>query len=207
MPDQSTIPQTTPATPRYGRCADTDLLDRFRHQQHTAGTSQRQFAHQHALPRATVQYWAARQQPLAADPVLAAFLDSPSGLAFVHQITTAAHLTFCLQGPCGARLLSVFLRLTRLDRVVAASTGACHARQTQLEHTVVTFGQQQRQHLASGMARRDITVAEDETYHPACCLVGLDADSGFLLVESMPPAAIRRPGMPLWRRAWPTCRR
>jgi hypothetical protein len=75
------------------------------------------------------------------------------------------------------------LRLARLDRVVAASTGAGHARQTQLEQATVPFGHQQRQHLASGMAPRDITVAEDETYHPACCLVGLDADAGFLLVE------------------------
>ncbi len=183
MPAQSTTPATTPATPRYGRCADTELLDQFRQQQRTAGTSQRQFAREHALPRSTLQSWAGRQHHLADDPVLAAFLDSPSGLAFVHQLTTAAHLTFCLQGPCGLRLLSLFLRLARLDRVVAASTGACHARQTQLEQAAVTFGQQQRQHLASGMAPRDITVAEDETYHPACCLVGLDADSGFLLVE------------------------
>lgn len=183
MPDQSNTPDAAPATPRYGRCADTDLLDLFRQQQRTTGSSQRQFAQQHPLPRSTLQYWAARQQHLDADPALAAFLDSPSGLVFLHRLTTAAHLTFCLQGPCGVRLLTLFLRLARLDRIVAASTGACHARQSQLEQTVVTFGQQQRQHLANGMAAREITVAEDETYHPACCLVGLDADSGFLLVE------------------------
>ena len=183
MLQQSTIPDTSAATPRYARTAATDHLDDFREQQRTAGTSQRQFARNHDLPRSTLQSWAHRQNTLAADPVLAAFLDSASGLAFVHRLCTAAHLVFCLQGPCGVRLLSTFLRLARLDRVVAASTGATHARQVQLEQTVVTFGQQQRQQLAAGMARRDITVAEDETYHPACCLVALDADSGFLLVE------------------------
>jgi hypothetical protein len=183
VPQQSTTPDPSAASPRYGRSADTHYLDDLRQQQRSAGTSQRQFARQHQLPRSSVQFWTQRQKTLAADPVLAAFLDSPSGLAFVHRLTTAAHLIFCLQGPCGLRLLSLFLRLTDLGRVVASSTGACHARQTQLEHGVVTFGQQQQQHLASGMAPRDITLAEDETYHPACCLVGLDADSGFLLVE------------------------
>ena len=79
--------------------------------------------------------------------------------------------------------LSTFLRLAGLDRVVASSSGACHARQVQLEQTVVTFTVQQRQHLAGSMAPRDITVAADETYHPACCLVAMDADAGFLLVE------------------------
>ena len=183
MPQQSTTPDTTPATPRPGRTAATAHLDAFRQQQRTAGTSQRQFARDHALPRSTLQSWVCRQNTLDPDPVLAAFLDSASGLAFVHRLCTAAHLVFCLQGPCGIRLLSTFLRLAYLDRVVAASTGACHARQVQLEQAVVTFGQQQRQRLAPGMAPRDITVAEDETYHPACCLVALDADAGFLLVE------------------------
>ena len=104
-------------------------------------------------------------------------------MAFLHQLCTAAHLVFCLQGPCGLRLLSAFLRLAGLDRAAASSIGACHARQVQLEQAVVAFARQQRQHLAATMAPRDITVAADETYHPACCLVALDADAGFLLVE------------------------
>jgi hypothetical protein len=184
---QSTTPDPPPATPRYARTTATEHLDDFRRQQRTAGTSQRRFARDHDLPRSTLQAWVHRQDTLALDPVLAAFLDSASGLAFVHRLCTAAHLVFCLQGPCGVRLLSTFLRLARLDRVVAASTGATHARQVQLEQGVVTFGQEQRQQLAAGMAPRDITVAEDETYHPACCLVALDADSGFLLVEKYAP--------------------
>jgi Family of unknown function (DUF6399) len=181
--DQSITPDTAPATPRYGRTVATGHLDDFRQQQRTAGTSARQFARDHDLPRSTLQYWAHRRDTHAADPVRAAFLDSPSGLTFVHQLCTAAHLIFCLQGPCGLRLLSAFLRCAGLDSVIAASTGACHARQVQLEQAVVTFAQQQRQQLASGMAPRDITVAADETYHPACCLVALDAAAGFLLVE------------------------
>jgi hypothetical protein len=183
VPPQSTTPDTPAATPRYDRTAATAHLDDFRQQQRCAATSARQFAREHDLPPSTLQYWSRRQRRLAPDPVLAAFLDSPSGLTFVHQLCTAAHLVFCLQGPCGLRLLSAFLRRAGLDRVVAASLGACHARQVELEQAVVTFAQEQRHHLATGMAPREITVAEDETYHPACCLVALDAAAGFLLVE------------------------
>jgi hypothetical protein len=181
--DQSTTPHTHSATPRHGRAAVAAFLDDFRQQQRNTGISGRQFAHEQDLPHSTLQYWAKRQDTVSDDPVCAAFLESPSGLAFVHQLCTAAHLVFCLQGPCGVRLLSTFLRLTHLDRVVASSLGACQGRQVQLEQAVVTFAQEQRQQLARDMAPRAITVAEDETYHPACCLVALDADSGFLLVE------------------------
>jgi uncharacterized protein DUF6399 len=183
VPPQSTTPDTATASPRYDRTAATAHLDDFRQQQRSAATSARQFARDHDLPPSTLQYWSRRQRGLAADPVLAAFLDSPSGLAFVHQLGIAAHLVFCLQGPCGLRLLSAFLRLAGLDRVAAASLGACHARQVELEQAVVTFAREQRQHLATGMAPREIAVAADETYHPACCLVALDAAAGFLLVE------------------------
>lgn len=183
MPQQSITSDPTPATPRYGRTTDTRHCDHCRQQQHAAGTSQRQFARDHDLPRSTLQYWMQRQDATDLDSATAAFLSSSSGLAFLHRLLTAARLVFCLQGPCGLRLLSTFLRLARLDRVAAASTGACHAAQVQLEQAVVTFAHQQRQQLAAGMAARDLTVAEDETYHPACCLVALDPDSGFLLVE------------------------
>jgi hypothetical protein len=183
VPHQCTTPHRAAATPRYDRTAATAHLDDFRQHQRRTATSARQFARDHDLPPSTLSYWSRRQHGLASDPVLAAFLDSPSGLTFVHQLCTAAHLVFCLQGPCGLRLLSAFLRLARLDRVVAASLGVCHARQVELEQAVVTFAQEQRQHLATGMAPREITVAADETYHPACCLVALDAAAGFLLVE------------------------
>jgi Family of unknown function (DUF6399) len=182
VPPQSTTPDAPPATPRYGRTTATRHADLFR-QQRAAGTSQRQFARDHGLPRSTLQSWARRPEAGDADPDTAAFLASAAGLAFVHRLLTAARLVFCLQGPCGLRLLSAFLRLARLDRAAAASLGACHAAQVQLEQAVVTFAQGQRQQLAAGMAAREITVAEDETYHPACCLVALDADAGFLLVE------------------------
>jgi hypothetical protein len=184
---QSTNPDPLLATPRYGRAVDTAHADLFRQQHQAHGTSQRQFARAQELPRSTLQYWTQRQRALDPDPDTAAFLGSSAGLAFLHRLLTAARFVFCLQGPCGLRLLATFVRLARLARLAAASLGACHAAQVQLEQAVVAFAQAQRQQLAQGMAPRDITVAEDETYHPACCLVALEADSGFLLVEQYAP--------------------
>src|SRR5882672_11366218 len=105
MPPQSTIADAPPATPRHGRTADTRHGDLFRQLQHTAGTSQRQFAREHDLPRSTLQYWAQRHDALDLDPdpATAAFLGSAAGLAFLHRLLTAARLVFCLQGPCGLR--------------------------------------------------------------------------------------------------------
>ena len=37
--------------------------------------------------------------------------------------------------------------------------------------------------LAKGMPYREITVCEDETYHPEICLVGLEPVSNFILLE------------------------
>jgi hypothetical protein len=101
----------------------------------------------------------------------------------LQRLLAAVHLVFVLQGGCGLRLVSLFLRLSRLDRVLAASFGACQKRQARLEQLVNDFAGQQRQQLAAPMPPREIAVAEDETYRPGLCLVALEPVSGFLLVE------------------------
>lgn len=147
------------------------------------GTSQRQFAAEHHLPRTTLQHWLHRKAALQADPVVASFLESPQGLAFVHGILTAAHLAFAQQGPCGIRLISLFLRLTGLDRVAASSYGAQQQQATAVEAGIIAFGQGERTRLAAGMAPREISLCEDETFHPQTCLVALEPVSNFLLLE------------------------
>jgi len=52
-----------------------------------------------------------------------------------------------------------------------------------LEQAVVDIAAEQRQTLAAGMAPRQITVCEDETFHPAICLVALEPVSNFILLE------------------------
>jgi hypothetical protein len=183
MPDKPAI-DATPANPSPNptrHCRDDVAV-------HLAafddeGLSQRQFAAQHDLPRSTLRHWLARKADLDTDPVVAAFLESPQGLAFVHRLITAAHLVFTQQGPCGIRLVCHFLRLSHLDRVVAAAYGSQQKVTAALEQALVDFGQQERQRLAAAMAPQTITVCEDETFHPEICLVAIEPASNFLLVE------------------------
>jgi hypothetical protein len=176
----STAPDRPPTTPRRSRAQSTALLDAFRGPDRP---SQRHFARQHALPRSTLQHWVRRHQRLDLDPLATRFFDSPQGLAFLHRLVVALHLVFSVQGTAGLRLLTQFLRLTQLDRLVAASHGARHQFAALLEQAVGDFAEGQRHRLAAGMAARAITVAEDETFHPATCLVAIEPLSGFLLLE------------------------
>jgi hypothetical protein len=181
--NDSTIPTAIPTTPRTDRAAAAQLLDDFFDQQQRLGASARAFAHQQQLPRTTLQHWLGRQRRLDLDPVAARFFDSPAGVAFLHRLLVAAHLVFTLQGPAGLRPLCQFLRLCRLDRVVAASYGVRQQFGAALEQAVIDFAAEQRRQLAAGMAPKEIALAEDETYHPDICLVAMEPVSGLLLLE------------------------
>jgi hypothetical protein len=167
---------------RWDRADTAQALHDF-HDPRRPHPSQRRHAEQAGLPRSTLQHWLKRQRRLDLDPAEAAFFDSPAGLAFLHRLVLAAHLVFCLQGSAGLRLLCLFLRLCRLDRVVAASYGSRQQFAARLEQGVVDFAAEQRSRLAEGMAPKEVALAEDETFHPQVCLVALEPVSGFLLVE------------------------
>lgn len=177
----SNAPGRPAATPRRSRADTAALLDAFRHA--PDHPSQRRFARQQAVPRSTLRHWLRRRQRLDRDPLAAPFFESPQGLAFLHRLVAALHLVFALQGTAGLRRLTQFLRLTHLDRLVAASHGARQGFAALLEQAVGDFADAQRQRLAAGMAARAIAVAEDETFHPATCLVAVEPVSGFLLLE------------------------
>jgi Family of unknown function (DUF6399) len=182
VPDpDSTAADRPPATPRRSRAQAAALLDAFRHGPDRP--SQRRFARQQAVPRSTLRHWLRRQQRLDLDPLAARFFESPQGLALLHRLILALHLVFALQGTAGLRLLTQFLRLTGLDRLVAASHGARHRFAALVEQAVGDFADAQRARLAAAMAARAIAVAEDETFHPATCLVAVEPVSGFLLLE------------------------
>jgi hypothetical protein len=176
----STAPDRPLATPRRPRAQAAALLDACHGPDRP---SQRHFARQQELPRSTLQHWLRRQQRLALDPRASRFFDSPQGLAFLHRLVAALHLVFSLQGCAGLRLLTQFLRLTELDRLIAASHGARQQFAALLEQAVGDFADAQRQRLAAAMPARAIAVAEDETFHPATCLVAIEPVSGFLLLE------------------------
>ena len=177
--DATTVEVVAPPSSRWCRSQAAELVLQFE----TSNSSQRVFAQQAGVPRSTLQHWLKRKTHLDADPVLVAFFESPTGLAFLHRLVVASHLTFTQQGACGIRLVCVFLQRTGLNRFVASSFGSQHAVARQLEQTVIDYGARQRSQLAAQMMPRPITVCEDETFHPQVCLVSIEPVSDFILLE------------------------
>ncbi|MBU1748967.1 MAG: hypothetical protein KKA73_14860 [Chloroflexi bacterium] len=145
--------------------------------------SQRQVAEELQVPRSTLQHWLERQEGLDAEPEVVAFFESPVGVAFLHRLVLAAHFVITLLGPSGIRRVCLFLELTGLDQFVAASYGAQQQVSVALEESVVVFDQLEQTRLAKDMPPQQITVCEDETFHPAVCLVAIEPVSNFILLE------------------------
>ena len=145
--------------------------------------SQRQMAKELGIPRTTVQHWLKREENIVADPTMVTFLESPVGVVFLHRLVVAAHFVITLVGPSGIRLVCLFLELTGLDRFVAASYGPQQKVSVAVQEAVVSFGQEESGRLGKDMKRKQITVCEDETFHPQVCLVAIEPVSNFILLE------------------------
>jgi hypothetical protein len=83
--------------------------------------SHRPVAEQVGIPRSTWQDWQQRQEALEATPAVVAFFESPAGLVLLHRLLSATHVVITLLGRGGIRLVGVWLELTGLNRLVAAS--------------------------------------------------------------------------------------
>ena len=147
------------------------------------GMSQRQLAKEMNIPRTTLQHWLKRKENLDADKEVVRFFESPAGLIFLHQLIIAVHFVMTQVGPCGIRLVCLFLELSGLNRFVGSSYGCQQQVTVAMEKAMVEFEQQERKRLAAGMKRKKISVCQDETFHPEICLVGIEPVSNFILVE------------------------
>jgi hypothetical protein len=154
-------------------------------------TSQHQIAGQLDVPARTLHYWIHRERALIESSSwpnnVAKFLETPDGLDLLHRLFTAAHLVFVQANDCGLRNLSWFLQLSGLDEFIAPSYGAQQVVAEEMESLLIRFGQEEKQRLADQMPRREITLCEDETFHPQICLVGIEPVSNFILVEQYQP--------------------
>ena len=83
----------------------------------------------------------------------------------------------------GIRNICWMLELCQLDRFVAASYGAQQKLAVAIEQCVEKFGQEEQARLAKQMPNREITLCEDETFHPQICLVAIEPVSNFLILE------------------------
>jgi predicted flap endonuclease-1-like 5' DNA nuclease len=173
--------------PRWDRCERADLFEQYR-ELRTQGISERQAAKELKVPRTTLQAWRRWHDGLAICPQVAEFFQSGPGLAFLHRIVIGFHLVCVEVGACGIRLVCLFLHLTGLDRFVAASYGAQQQVNVQIAQAMGASRHDETARLAQDMPRTDLTVTQDETCTGGLCLITMDPESNFILVEKLAQA-------------------
>ncbi len=166
----------------YSRAEQADLL--FQFDVLRRDFSQRAASEILRVPRSNLAYWSGRRDSHNVPAEVANFFESPCGLQFLRRFMCALHLVFHQTGSSGIRPLCEFLRLIKLDSFVAASYGTNQQFSHELQRTLVEIGEEEKLRLGSTMERRQITVAKDETFHPAVCLVAMEPCSGFILLET-----------------------
>jgi hypothetical protein len=139
----------------------------------------------------TLHHWVRQERTLIENCLwpkpVTRFLETPEGLDFLHRLFTAAHLVFVQASDCGLRNLGWFFELSGLDAFIASSYGAQQTVAEEMESLLVRFGEEEDQRLAALMSPREITLCEDETFHPQICLVAIEPVSNFILVEQYQP--------------------
>ena len=152
------------------------------------GLSERQAAQELKIPRTTLQAWRVWHDTLDICPHVADFFHSSPGLAFLHRIVIAFHLVCVEIGACGIRLVCLFLHLTGLDRFVAASYGAQQQVNLQVAQASVAYDHTEPPRLAKAMPPKDLTVTQDETFTGGLCLITMDPESNFIILEQLAQA-------------------
>jgi len=173
--------------PRWDRFERADLFEQYR-ELRTQGLSERQAAKELKVPRTTLQAWRMWHDSLDICPHVAEFFQSGPGLAFLHRIVIVFHLVCVEVGACGIRLVCLFLHLTGLDRFVAASYGAQQQVNVHIEQAIVDYAHTETPRLAKAMPHKDLTVTQDETVTGGLCLITMDPESNFLIMEQLAQA-------------------
>lgn len=138
------------------------------------------------VSRGTFQRWMQRPVPSHCHILQEhEFFSSPEGTICLHRIVLAAAQTI-RYGSKGIRGIQEFLEMSELNLWIASSTGALYDWVSKIEATIVQFGHDQRHKLAKGMARKKISICQDENFHEGNpCLVTIEPVSNFILVEKM----------------------
>lgn len=168
--------------PRWSRTQRAERFDQYR-ELHAPGLSLPQAAKALEVPRSTLQAWRAYHESLDEHPAVVVFFQSFPGLAFLHRLVLGIHLVSTEVGACGMRLGCLLLQLTGLDRFVAASYGAQHQVNLQVEEAIVPFRHEESARLAKDMPAKDITLAKDETFPGGLCLVAAEPKSNYIILD------------------------
>jgi hypothetical protein len=174
----------------HSRRFEAEKLDQFA-KLDSPWNSRRQIARQIDVSDRTLYRWIDRSRSAIRTSSwpgeVARFFQTPAGVDFLHGLVTAAHLVFVQANDCGIRNLCWFLEQSGLDEFVSSSYGAQRAVAEEMESLLVAFGQEEDQRLAASMPAREISLCEDETFHPQICLVAIEPVSDFLLLEQYQP--------------------
>jgi hypothetical protein len=153
--------------------------------------SRRQVAQQLSVPDSSLRYCLQRHrqrcQTSRFPREVVEFCESPRGLEFLHRLLVAVHLVFVQANDAGLRNVGAFLELSGLDEFLPTSYGVHQALAVQMETLLAEFGRQEEQRLAAHMPPRQISLCEDETFHPQICLVAIEPVSNYLLLEQYAP--------------------
>jgi lambda repressor-like predicted transcriptional regulator len=180
MPDVQRV--NGPRQQHWHRLERAERFEQYQQLQ-AQGVSQRQAAKTLKVPRTTLQAWLAYQERLDDHPAVVTFFQSPPGLAFLHRLVVALHQVCCEVGACGIRLVCLLLRLSGLDRFVGASYGSQQHVNQQVEDAIVAFSREENTRLAKDMPCKTISVAQDETFTGGLCLVAIDLESNYIILE------------------------
>jgi hypothetical protein len=153
------------------------------HAGRAAGRAVTRLVAEAGLARSNLYYWQSRKERIDASESVRDFFESAEGLEVLHRINTAALFVFVQSRGCGVDSVGEFLRLSQLDRFAAASHGSVYEQAQTMEKQIVQYGLAERDRLAEQMAPKRIAVCEDETFHPQTCLVAIEPESGYILVE------------------------
>ncbi len=93
------------------------------------------------------------------------------------------HLVLGQANDGGIRNICWLLELCQLDRFIAVSYGAQQKFAVSIEQAIEEFGKEEQSRLAPKMPKRQITLCEDETFHPQICLVAIEPVSNYLILE------------------------
>ena len=173
--------------PHWDRFERADLFERYR-QLRTQGISERQAAKELDVPRTTLQAWRQWHDTLDICPHVAEFFQSGPGLAFLHRLVVAFHMVSVEVGACGIRLVCLFLQMTGLDRFIAASYGAQQRVNVQMEQAIVDYDESETARLAKDMPQKDLSVTQDETFTGGLCLITMEPESNFIILEQLADA-------------------
>ncbi len=96
---------------------------------------------------------------------------------------TAAQYEFCKNGPASIHNVSNFLKLSGLAPFVATSYSSQRKVANNMDNSIISFDESEQKRLIPKMPEKWITLCEDETFHPAICMVAIEAVSNFIILE------------------------